>query len=202
MQKFTGVPCDEQSILKNAILPFGRKLWTFQAQEHLMTFTICDLTEFTCTNGDCLPKSVRCNNTIECEDASDEEACTPVVKKQGYQMRTVPPPRNNESMLTMDIYGWIIKIGNISPNDKNLILEAVLYYEWYDPRLMFWNPVINQTLDCNEIWIPRVSMLDGAEDYGFQVEYKDVLSECGVQTSRINKSELKQSFTDSHMGKH
>ena len=192
---------NEKVFLKNAILPFGRKFWSFQNQTQLLTFTVCSLDEFTCSDGNCLPNSVRCNNTFECKDESDEEQCSPIVKQASYQVHVVPPPRENESMFTIDVDGWVKKIGNIAPNDDKLMLEVKIQYEWYDPRLVFWNPLINQTLNCSEIWSPEIKMLDNKIS-GFQVEYKSLLSECRLLTTRANKSELKRSYTSPYMGKH
>ena len=189
----------EKAILENVTHPFGRKFWTYLKQKYQMTLTACSKSEFTCTNGKCLPKSALCNNTIECEDASDEEDCSTIVKKRGYQMRMVPPPRQNDSMFTIDVYGGIAKLGNIFPNDEKLTLEVYLIYEWYDPRLVFCNPFINQTFDCNEIWSPKVGMMDDKK-YGFQVEFKDVFSECSLLTSRMDNSKLQHPIYDSYMG--
>ena len=35
----------------------------------------CAETQFTCTNGQCVPKEARCNNIRECRDGSDEFSC-------------------------------------------------------------------------------------------------------------------------------
>ena len=44
----------------------AHKLWT-----HLG----CSSTQFTCSNGQCVPISARCNNVNECTDGSDEQNC-------------------------------------------------------------------------------------------------------------------------------
>ena len=35
----------------------------------------CAETQFTCTNGQCVPNEARCNNIRECRDGSDEFSC-------------------------------------------------------------------------------------------------------------------------------
>ena len=35
----------------------------------------CTAAQFTCSNGQCVPLSARCNNVNECNDGSDEQNC-------------------------------------------------------------------------------------------------------------------------------
>ena len=35
----------------------------------------CTTTQFTCSNGQCVPLTARCNNINECADGSDEQNC-------------------------------------------------------------------------------------------------------------------------------
>ena len=41
----------------------------------LLLFEGCTSNQFTCSNGQCVPSSSRCNNVRECTDGSDESNC-------------------------------------------------------------------------------------------------------------------------------
>lgn len=39
----------------------------------------CAAVEFRCADGTCIPRSARCNQNIDCADASDEKSCSKII---------------------------------------------------------------------------------------------------------------------------
>ena len=57
-----------------------------------MTFSDCYPDGFTCTNGDCIELSRKCDSLIDCADASDEEDCEFLVATDDYVRDFLPEP--------------------------------------------------------------------------------------------------------------
>ena len=192
----------EKAYLVNESIPMGRKNWTLKNENYLMTLTFCNPTEFACTTGECLPITARCNSTEECEDSSDEENCETMLKRKGYLKDTPPPPPQNKTYLTMTVNITIYDMTDISSKDGKIILDMAIFYMWHDIKLAFLNPLSIRTLNCDDIWRPKLAMSDDLK-YGFQIEFKSYTSECHFdrQTLLTDKTKIKKLYTDSFMGK-
>ena len=55
-----------------------------------LKLTACDSRQFTCSKGHCIPLESRCDQTIDCADASDEKNCKIVEMKETYN-GNIPP---------------------------------------------------------------------------------------------------------------
>ena len=53
-------------------------------------FTTCKSGEFTCDNGHCITIEQKCDQTVDCDDFSDEEYCDIVDMNRGYTKTMVP----------------------------------------------------------------------------------------------------------------
>ena len=183
-------------------IPMGRKKWTYEGKKFLMTLTSCKRTEFACSsNGQCLPQRARCNNTAECDDSSDEETCDILIKKKGYFKSAPPPPAMNESHLVMKVSTKIYDMTDISSNDGIIVIDLGVFYTWKDLMLGFKNPLSIHTLNCEDIWKPKIGMSDDPE-FGFQVKVETYNSECHVlkDAHLENNTRIKKMFTDPYMG--
>ena len=68
-----------------------------------MTMTTCNDDQFTCQDGSCISMKERCDSKIQCEDGSDEKACTMVSLNPGYSKVVVPVGPDGLLHITMDI---------------------------------------------------------------------------------------------------
>ena len=196
-----GITHSEGAILVNESIPMGRKNWTFENENYLMTLTSCKKSEFACTNGLCLPETARCNSTAECEDSSDEENCEFLLTKQGYLKDAPPPPAINETYLTMTVNTTIYDMTDISSNDGIIVLDIAIYYMWKDIMLGYYNPLSIRTINCDDIWRPKLAMSDDPK-YGFQTEFESYTSMCFFNKQKLiaDKSKIEKLNTDSFMG--
>ena len=183
-------------------IPMGRKEWAFEDKTFLMTLTSCQRTEFACsTNGQCFPQSARCNNIAECDDSSDEENCDILIKKKGYLKSAPPPPAKNESYLRMGVSIGIYEMADISSNDGIIIMDMVIVFMWRDLMLGFKNPLSIHTLNCEDIWKPKIGMSNDRK-IGFKIEVDTYTTECRVLKNAHleNNTRIQKLFTDPYMG--
>lgn len=184
-------------------LPVGRNKWKIKMEDvsRILTFTRCNRNEFACTNGDCLPWTVRCNGVVECSDKSDEELCQPIRKEKGYVVKRTPPPKKNESRFKIFYSTLIFNIADITSAQGIAVVDVLISLSWYDPRIDFWNPVKGENIPCDEVWSPLLSMADNARS-GFQIKFESYRSSCQIFSSgQETDIKRKYSFKDPYMGK-
>lgn len=194
----------ESCSLKNAILPIGRNhcIQNKTKQSFPFIFTKCNENEFSCSDGTCLPKFARCNNTVECFDESDEESCDTTEKAKGYVTTKPPPPLKNDSLFNISYFVWINNIADIKADDGIAIVDIIIAFLWRDPRLVFWNPAPNEEIKCDTIWSPKMAMANGHPS-GFKITFETYRSACSV-ASEISNLDIHPTLSpeDPYMGKY
>ena len=128
--------------------PAGRHYWIYGENEKqrcyedkdqsIFTLTTCSfLNDFTCSDGACINKYKRCDDTPDCDDESDEENCTVVKLDPDYRPGEPPKLPNNEiNYLKTSIN--VRRIDNIQL-DGTMTMTMDIIIEWKDPKLTFLN---------------------------------------------------------------
>ncbi|CAL4121015.1 unnamed protein product, partial [Meganyctiphanes norvegica] len=114
----------KSDIINGALFPVGRQYWRLlnpicgQEVNHVLElcFTACDLDQFTCSDGDCIPIVERCDFKANCNDFSDEENCNILSKPSGYAKHISP-----NSNLSVEFN--ILRFPSIGDTENNFEVE-------------------------------------------------------------------------------
>ena len=99
----------------------------------------------------------RCDQSVDCDDLSDEKNCKMVVYDEETYIKG-KPPKKAEVKVKFELLN-ILEIGEIEMVFRS---QFKLYMEWYDARLSFLNlhnrKVANRLVmtDQKKIWIPTM----------------------------------------------
>ena len=99
----------------------------------------------------------RCDQTTDCMDISDEKGCTIVVIDPKNYMKD-KPPKHAEVKIRLELLK-ILEIGEVAMLYRT---QYVLYQEWFDPRIEYYNLHKNQGLNTlvqdekQLIWTPTL----------------------------------------------
>ncbi|XP_018018978.1 uncharacterized protein LOC108675465 [Hyalella azteca] len=188
----------------NVTLPLVRNIWQCGASNITLGLSSCSTHSFSCSSGQCLPKSSRCDGVAECEDESDEENCDLILKDAGYDTLIQPPSLAGEEKLRMK---YEFDVWSIAPmQTTNFYAEVTLMFivYWRDPRLTVWNPVTYNDfdtyndLDCDEIWSPMYLAADGYKGdwVSLPAQFTD-----GCKMELLYDHPLNESTDDPYMGR-
>ena len=131
-----------------------------------LKFTTCSNDQFTCDDGQCIDIEERCDQTVDCEDASDENDCKMLVIEKSYNKGTPPFIVEKKSKLMKPAYVNIslsvTDIINIVEVNHEIELKFHILMEWFDQRLKFQN--LKESLSSNvptdveieALWLPNV----------------------------------------------
>ncbi|XP_069188985.1 uncharacterized protein [Procambarus clarkii] len=162
-----------QMLPSQGIFPIGRHRWYIESDRCgsnnlTLSFSICQLGEFTCDDGTCIPLDYRCNLNIDCEDQSDEADCEVVVISENYNQLLPPPgPQSGRPML-VDIDVNIEFIKKLDVMSFMLEQDLQVHLLWHDSRLKFrqlrQDPALNAA-DEGMIWTPEIEMRGEMNSY-------------------------------------
>ncbi|KAK7073749.1 hypothetical protein SK128_028594, partial [Halocaridina rubra] len=131
-----------------------------------LLLTACNVTEFTCHDGSCIPKISRCDMAMDCKDQSDEINCTIVLLPFGYSEKIAPPTSFSEPLPVL----LSLNIRSIREFDLvafRLGADMLITTKWIDERLKFKNlrPKYraNKMETFQDVWIPRIRITDGTQ---------------------------------------
>lgn len=86
--------------------PMGRKNWTIEGEvcersgvQQVLQLSSCTPGQFTCRDGSCIPRPLRCDRRPDCHDESDERECRLVQPPLGYH-HSLPPPTETPGELS------------------------------------------------------------------------------------------------------
>ena len=120
----------------------------------------CSKDEFTCSEGSCVTMDKRCDGKEDCQDYSDERACTSIQTFDGYNKFRVPHPIGNQTKLIVNLSIFIDKIININENNGYFKIKMRMVRTWYNPHLKFINlkrTAVKNLISSDDIkimWIP------------------------------------------------
>ena len=128
--------------------------------------TTCLDNQFTCDDGQCIDIEERCDQSVDCEDSSDENNCQMLYIEKNYN-KEMPPfilNKTTKSIRTanVNVSVTIVDILDIVEVKHEIELKFHLLLEWLDPRLKFLN--LKESLSSNvptsaevaNLWLPSV----------------------------------------------
>ena len=120
----------------------------------------CQLNQFTCQSGECIPIGRRCNQIIDCEDFSDENHCKRIGHHGLTYKKKIPPKLSENQKLKVSIGITLESLSQI--NELNMMFRSrvTLQASWKDVRLYF-NDLkegfnILDSSEMVEIWRPSL----------------------------------------------
>ncbi|XP_071552277.1 uncharacterized protein [Panulirus ornatus] len=151
--------------------PIGRHFWTLNTSlcnnlkhsEVQLSISVCNNYEFSCSNGDCIPKEKRCNGDNDCADFSDEDDCEMIVLPRGYRANQPPDNETGGGPIHLSASVSILRIVEISDVRRAISVEMDVELRWQDPRVTYLN--LGDSLEWNKltkdetsrIWTPRIT---------------------------------------------
>lgn len=158
------------SLTSGSLYPIGRHLWTLSASmcqlatnaSISLSLSVCDNSQFTCSNGDCVSKESRCNGRDDCPDLSDEHRCRMVILPRGYQRERPPFSGLADKPVSLGIKVKVRRIMDISDVRRQISLELEFDMTWTDTQPKFLN--LKKSLERNQLsrkerellWTPRL----------------------------------------------
>ncbi|XP_071532902.1 uncharacterized protein [Panulirus ornatus] len=154
--------------------PIGRRAWRvvtsfcgyLEESQVVLGLSTCTTQEFMCTDGSCVPRSVRCNLRDDCLDGSDEENCSIVFFSDRYHNHRPPPGATFDTPLQIEPSVDLIRFSKIDDIDLAFHIEIEIALSWTDRNLRFKN-IKNEEgknklseQEVEKVWTPEVEFLN------------------------------------------
>ena len=176
--------------------PFGRNLWSNPNSNTLLSMVFCNMNEFSCDNGTCIPISKRCNEISDCEDKSDEALCQSFSRDDRYVFSNQPDTENFTVYYQIFVYNF----ADVSTSKDYQSFDAAVFLHWSDPRLTFYDIQGTERIKCDEFWFPTLDMKNHVFK-PYKVDFNLYHSSCWFKlTKPMNGSEEK--LKDAYMSKY
>ncbi|XP_066965862.1 uncharacterized protein [Macrobrachium rosenbergii] len=125
--------------------PIGRRKWIIEGDEcqvdkteETLLLTLCHEREYTCDDGNCIPREQRCDQKTQCSDLSDEYNCSVIILPPNYS-KDIPPPASREEPLGITFKQEIISVKELNIVEFRVEIDACQTLTWRDFRLRFRN---------------------------------------------------------------
>lgn len=129
-----------------------------------LLLTACEANEFTCADGHCIPKSKRCDSSLDCSDQSDERECNRVAVPEGYSNKLPPPRIDGEPIPLYTMYS-IRTIRSLDLQNFRISIDLSVEMKYLDTRLQYRNLQedrrSNKLDNWEEVWSPNLKIVDG-----------------------------------------
>lgn len=129
-----------------------------------LLLTACEANEFTCADGHCIPKSKRCDSSLDCSDQSDERECNRVAVPEGYSNKLPPPRIDGEPIPLYTMYS-IRTIRSLDLQNFQISIDLSVEMKYLDTRLQYRNLQedrrSNKLDKWEEVWSPNLKIVDG-----------------------------------------
>ncbi|KAF2366075.1 Neurotransmitter-gated ion-channel ligand-binding domain [Trinorchestia longiramus] len=163
-------------------IPLGRSVWfspsACKAKMLNLTITACleDL-EWTCWDGKCIKKSLRCDKSEDCADGSDEIDCFQFELPLGYSPHHFPPSSEDETF-TPVIFTRLITVKNLDLTTFSLSIDFIAFIWWRDTRIKmhFLTATPEEVSPDPRLWQPDFVLEDEFGSMVHVIEYRKVLT--------------------------
>ena len=165
--------------------PFGENRWRLEAenicidqhrdQELTLMFSKCSKLEYSCSDGSCIPISLKCNYVPECWDGGDEENCT-ILSLEGMRNYDSFSPnvwfdkQGNIGRAGIKIGVNITHIEEINEVKSRFSTSLILSIKWKEYRAT-WKDLNDESSlnypsseEKSLLWFPKV-IFDNSEDH-------------------------------------
>ncbi|XP_053626447.2 uncharacterized protein [Cherax quadricarinatus] len=149
--------------------PLGVHKWSIigdtcsTSHQHQLLLTACQVNQYTCDDGTCVPKEARCNLEANCPDQSDERDCKIVEIPKDY-IKAAPPARRGTEPVRIKINVTILSIQPIDTVNMKLTIDLSVDLVWQDPRLSMKSinsaETRNVIQEGDKIWKPELLFQD------------------------------------------
>ena len=140
----------------------------------------CKETEFTCHDGQCVKMEERCDQVMHCRDQSDENNCSLLVLKKGYNKKVAPfiydKIRKEVDPVKVDVSTSIRNVIDISEVNHIIELKFDILMEWYEYRVDYQNlktvKALNTLTDeeLRSLWIPYIIFQNTDDDEAVELD--------------------------------
>ena len=133
-----------------------------------LKLTGCDQEgEFTCDDGQCVRMEERCDQVVQCRDASDELNCQVLALESSYNKKVPPITTVSATNFTIvpvpvNISIILMKIVGVHEVEHTIVLQFEIVLNWKENRAQYLNLKQDTSLnalseeDIYELWIPYV----------------------------------------------
>ena len=157
--------------------PFGENIWQLKAenicrdqkkrQELLLMFSKCSKSEYSCSDGSCVPITSKCNYVPDCWDGEDEDNCEILHLETMENYDSSSPDigfdkAGNIEKKHVEVSSNITSIEGINEVKSRFTVSLIISLRWTDSRLTWKNLNCDASLNFpsskekHSLWFPKI----------------------------------------------